>query len=62
MACKTRLKANEPKKNRRSGGTDWGKLRGMSAASIRKGIASDPDARATDESFWKSAKVVLPAR
>ena len=62
MVVKTRLKANESKKNRRSGGTDWGKLRGISAASISKGIASDPDAHATDENFWKSAKVVLPAR
>ena len=32
----------------------------MSAASIRRGIAADPDAHATDEKFWKSAKVVLP--
>jgi hypothetical protein len=35
---------------------------GMSADRIRKGIAADPDAHATDENFWKSAKVVLPAR
>lgn len=42
-------------------GTDWGKLRRMSAATIRKGIAADPDAHATDEEFWKSAKVVMPA-
>ena len=42
--------------------TDWGKLRRMSTAAIRKGIAADPDAYATDENFWKSAKVVLPAR
>ena len=40
--------------------TDWGKLRRMSAASIRKGIAADPDANATDENFWQSAKVVMP--
>ena len=43
-----------------SGGTDWGRLRRMSPADIRKGIAADPDARATDEKFWKTAKVVLP--
>jgi uncharacterized protein (DUF4415 family) len=36
------------------------KLRRMSAVSIRKGIAADPDARATDAEFWKSAKVVMP--
>lgn len=33
----------------------------MTAGTIRKGIAADPDARATDEEFWKSAKVVMPA-
>jgi uncharacterized protein (DUF4415 family) len=32
----------------------------MSAAAIRKGILADPDARPTDEAFWKTAKVVLP--
>jgi len=32
----------------------------MGAAAIRKGIAADPDAHATDAQFWKSAKVVLP--
>jgi hypothetical protein len=47
---------------RRESGTDWGKLRRMSAATIRRGIAADPDAHATDENFWKSARVVLPAR
>ena len=44
----------------RSTGTDWRRLRRMSAADIRKGIAADPDARVTDEQFWKSAKVVMP--
>jgi len=34
----------------------------VSVAEIRKGIESDPDARATDEKFWKDAKVVWPAR
>jgi len=29
---------------------------------IRKGIAADPDAHATDEKFWKNAKVVWPTR
>ena len=58
------MKANGSKTKRsharRGTGTDWGKLRRRSAASIRKGIAADPDARATDAEFWKSAKVVLP--
>jgi uncharacterized protein (DUF4415 family) len=63
------LKANGSKingaKTKRSrfksgAGTDWGKLRRMSAARIRKGIAADPDAHATDAEFWKSAEVVMP--
>jgi uncharacterized protein (DUF4415 family) len=52
-----RAKRSSPK---RSAVTDWGKLRRRSSASIRKGIAADPDVRATDEEFWKSAKVVMP--
>jgi hypothetical protein len=40
--------------------TDWGRLRHMSDAEIRKGIAPDPDVHATDERFWKHAKVVWP--
>ena len=42
--------------------TNWNKLRRMSEAEIRQGIESDPDARATDEEFWKNAKVVWPSR
>lgn len=53
-------KTSRPK--RRAAGTDWNKLRGMSAASIRKGIEADADAHPTDEAFWKDAKVVLPNR
>ena len=34
----------------------------MSDDQIRRGIASDPDARPTDEEFWKDAKVVWPTR
>jgi uncharacterized protein (DUF4415 family) len=45
---------------KRGAGTDWSKLRRMSAARIRKGIAADPDVHATDPDFWKSAKVVMP--
>jgi hypothetical protein len=66
MADKTRLKGNGSKTRKsspkRGSGADWSTLRRMSAASIRKGIAADPDAHATDENFWKSAKVILPAR
>jgi uncharacterized protein (DUF4415 family) len=42
-------------------GTDWQRVRRASAASIRKGIEADPEARATDSEFWKSAKIVMPA-
>jgi len=54
-------KKNKPAP-RSDSGTNRAKLRRMSAAHIRKGIAADPDAHATDGGFWKSAKVVLPAR
>jgi len=40
--------------------TNWPRLRRMSAAAIRKGLRSDPDARPTDARFWKTAKVVMP--
>lgn len=45
---------------RRKTGTDWEALSRLSAADIRAGIASDPDARATDENFWRDAQVVFP--
>lgn len=47
-------------KAKRGGSTDWNKLRRMRDAQIRRGIASDPDVRATDEAFWKNVKVVWP--
>jgi uncharacterized protein (DUF4415 family) len=34
----------------------------MTDVEIRKRIAADPDVQATDEKFWKDAKVVWPAR
>ena len=40
--------------------TDWKRLRALSDKDIRSGIESDPEARPTDASFWKNAKVVLP--
>ncbi len=45
---------------RRKAGTDWEALSRLSDADIRAGIDDDPDARATDENFWKDARVVLP--
>jgi uncharacterized protein (DUF4415 family) len=57
-----RIKGAKTKRSnpKRGTGTDWGKLRLMSAVRIRKGIASDPAAHATDAEFWKSAEVVMP--
>jgi uncharacterized protein (DUF4415 family) len=49
-------------KVKRGAGTDWNKLRQMSDSQIRRGIASDPELRPTDEEFWKDAKVVWPTR
>jgi uncharacterized protein (DUF4415 family) len=43
-------------------GTDWNRLRTMSAKEIRAGIKADPDAHPTDAAFWKNAKVVMPDR
>jgi uncharacterized protein (DUF4415 family) len=40
--------------------TDWKRVRSLSDREIRTAIGKDPDARATDASFWKKAKVVLP--
>jgi uncharacterized protein (DUF4415 family) len=40
--------------------TDWNRLRRIAPGAIRKGIASDPEARATNAEFWKTAEVVLP--
>ena len=40
--------------------TEWSALRRRTPGAIRKGIAADPDAQATDAAFWKSAQVVLP--
>ena len=43
-------------------GTDWERLRSMSDAEVHAAVESDPDARPTNEDFWKEAKVVLPRR
>ena len=65
MTGRTRLKTSgvsaKKSSSERGSGTGWGKLRRMSGPLIHKGIAADPDAHATDENFWKSAKVVMPA-
>ena len=40
--------------------TDWKRLRSLSDREIRNAIEKDPEARPTDASFWKKAKVILP--
>ena len=40
--------------------TDWKRLRSLSGREIRDASRKDPEARPTDASFWKKAKVVLP--
>lgn len=40
--------------------TDWSGLRGRTPGAIRKGIAADPDAHATDAAFWKWARWSCP--
>lgn len=40
--------------------TDWERLRRLDAAGLRAAIKADPDAPATDETFWKDARLVWP--
>jgi uncharacterized protein (DUF4415 family) len=42
--------------------TDWRRLRSMTEAEIHAAIIDDPDAKPTDETFWKDARVVTPRR
>jgi uncharacterized protein (DUF4415 family) len=54
-------RTGKPSKAEQGGrGTDWKKLRRAGVASIRKGIESDAEARATNAEFWKDAKVIWP--
>ena len=41
-------------------GTDWKRVRALSARAIRTAVGKDPEARPTDARFWSTAKVVLP--
>jgi hypothetical protein len=50
--------STEASRRRRSSENNWNRLRRMSDAEIRQGIASDPDARVTNADFWKDAKLV----
>ena len=38
--------------------TDWRRLRSMTHEEIHAAIIDDPDAKPTDEAFWKDARVV----
>ncbi|MBI3208699.1 MAG: BrnA antitoxin family protein [Candidatus Solibacter usitatus] len=40
--------------------SDWKRVATIDDRQIRKGIENDPDARATDIEFWKTARVVVP--
>ena len=40
--------------------TDWRRFDALTDKQVRRGIEADPDARATDEVFWKKAKIVMP--
>jgi uncharacterized protein (DUF4415 family) len=40
--------------------TDWKRLGEMTDAEVHAAVASDPDVKPTDESFWKEAHVVMP--
>ena len=42
------------------GGTDWNRLGRRTDRQVRRAIQADPDARSTDASFWKGARVVMP--
>jgi hypothetical protein len=41
-------------------GTDWDRLRNMSDEEVHAAVVSDPDAHATDDEFWKTARAVVP--
>ena len=40
--------------------TDWRRLRSMTDEEVHAGILSDPDAKPTDENFWKASRVISP--
>jgi uncharacterized protein (DUF4415 family) len=42
--------------------TDRVRLRSTTDDEIRAAIVDDPDARSTDEAFWRKARVVMPRR
>lgn len=50
---RSKKKGSEPR-------TNWRRVRCLTSAQIRVGIAGDQDIKPTHESFWSRAEVVLP--
>src|SRR6201984_2588081 len=42
--------------------TVWRRLRSMTDEEVHAALIGDPDAKPTDEAFWKDARVVMPRR
>jgi uncharacterized protein (DUF4415 family) len=42
--------------------TDWRRLRSLTDEEVHAALIDGPDARPTDEAFWKDARVVMPRR
>jgi uncharacterized protein (DUF4415 family) len=40
--------------------TDWRRLRSITEEEVHAAIIDDPDAKPTDDAFWKDARVVMP--
>lgn len=51
----------KPRAKRTGPRTDWKRLRTMTDAQVRAGIAGDSDIKPTDAAFWKDAQVVMPS-
>ncbi len=49
----SKRKATEPR-------TNWKRLRAITDAQVRAGIAKDPEVHGTDKAFWSKAEVVMP--
>lgn len=47
---------------KRKSETDWERLRTMTDEEAERGALADPDAQPLDESFWASAKLIVPPR
>lgn len=40
--------------------TDWNRLRAKTDDEVHSAIVNDPDAKPTDEGFWKDTSIVMP--